>query len=295
MWLGIDGGGSNLRVVVVDDAMQIVASATGESVNPNSVGRDIAAQRIRAGIASAIDGLQISGVGIGVAGASARHSADWLMDVVRTVLPDVPVFPSSDEEIALVGARGALNGVVLIAGTGSAAYGIHPSGETFRAGGWGYLLGDEGSGYWIGLQAAKALTLHADQRLDAKTNLPELVMTAAEITSADEMIRWVYGDFKPSKIATLARIVLEAASAGDAYAIEICQLAAKHLAELVRHVQHQLNLSTEHIVFAGGLLSEENPVSVQVLNDLGLTQFPITRYPPVIGAALLAKLRCHVN
>lgn len=295
MWLGIDGGGSNLRVVVVDDELQVVAFANGESVNPNTVGRDTAAQRIRTAIRGAASGLSISGVGIGVAGASARHSADWLLDVVRAELPDAAVFPSSDEEIALVGARATLEGVVLIAGTGSAAYGMESTGRTFRAGGWGYLLGDEGSGYWIGLQAAQAVTLRADGRLTFRTTLPERVMARLEFSTPDEIIRWLYADVKPSRVAALAEVVLEASDSGDSYAVSICNDAATHLVELVRHVQHQLNLPDESIVLAGGLLTSENALSRRVLNQLGLDRLPEIRYPPVMGAALLAKLRSDVN
>ncbi|PJF23137.1 MAG: hypothetical protein CUN56_02430 [Phototrophicales bacterium] len=295
MWLGIDGGGSNLRVVVVDDQMQILATANGEGVNPNAVGYEVATKRIQSAIQQVATGINISGVGIGIAGAAARHAAPWLIEVVQTQLPHAAVFPSSDEEIALVGARGELNGVVLIAGTGSVAYGMHPDGRTYRAGGWGYLLGDEGSGYWIGLQALQALTRRADGRLTSQTSLPERVMTRLQLNTPDDIITWLYSDVKSSRVAALAQLVLEAADADDPHAALICDQAAAHLVNLIRHVQHQLDLPDDVIVFAGGLLTHDNALSRRVLKQLNFDQLPDSRYPPVVGAALLAKLRSDVN
>src|SRR6185295_15071152 len=108
----------------------------------------------------------LSGAGVGIAGASVIHSEDWLREVFSTIMPGVPFVPSSDLEIALVGALGERRGVLVLAGTGSAGFGINLAGQSLQVGGWGYLLGDEGSSYWIGMQALQMLTRLADGRAD---------------------------------------------------------------------------------------------------------------------------------
>lgn len=295
-WMGIDGGGSHLRVVIVDDNLRVLTEQSGESANPNSIGQQVAAERIRNAVSAALAAVgrgTVTGVGVGIAGASARHAADWLESVLRPVLPRAQYALSSDEEIALVGGRGRRDGVVLLAGTGSTAYGVAQDGRVFRSGGWGYLLGDEGSGYWIGLQALRAVTRYADGRLDTASELAATIMKRLGISTPDELIAYVYREARPTDIAALTRDVL--ALPDDPRASAIIDHAAHHLAELAVHVAEKLDFTTEAITFAGTLLTTNNPLSEAVVNALGLPLPPTIRYPPVIGAALLAKLKSHAN
>lgn len=160
-YLGIDGGGSNLRVALVGESLNPIVEARRGSVNPNVVGFDEAKALIQSAVNEVmVAGAPLSGVGIGIAGASLAQ--DWMRGVITEVLPDVPVTTALDVEIALVGALGAHEGVLVLAGTGSVAFGVNGQGQTAQAGGWGYLLGDEGSGYWLGMQAIRALTQWSD-------------------------------------------------------------------------------------------------------------------------------------
>lgn len=298
MWIGIDGGGSNLRVVIVDDAMQIINTYHGLSVNPNTVGHDVAKDRIQQGIRSILEAAklttdQIKGLGIGIAGASARHSSEWLLQVTRPILPTALIIPSSDEEIGLVGARGKLEGVFLIAGTGSSAYGVHPEGKIFRAGGWGYLLGDEGAGYWIGNQALRAVTLYGDHRMGKYSALPALVLAHIGLNSPDEIIRWTYDNFAPARIAQLAQVVV--AHPDDPYCQAIITQAGDHLHSLGQHILNQLDLSCDQIAFGGSLLTTQNSLSAYVVSRFGLSDIPSTLHAPVVGAALLAKIKYHAH
>ena len=154
-YMGIDGGGSTVRVVIVTPDLTICGQSEGPTVNPGVVGSENAANTIRQAMRTALKSAnltadQIAAVGIGVAGAAAYHSADWLRAVVGAVTPQARIVPSADFEIALVGALGQREGVLVLAGTGSLAYGVNAAGETALVGGWGYLLDDAGSGYWIG-------------------------------------------------------------------------------------------------------------------------------------------------
>ncbi len=294
-WLGVDGGGSSLRVVIVDDALRERASVQGEAVNPGAVGQPVAAERIRAGVRAALAaaGLaagDIAGAGIGVAGAAAEHSAPWLRAALAPVLPGVAVYPSADTEIALVGARGRLDGLVLLCGTGSVAYGVSPDGRRQRAGGWGYLLGDEGSGYWIGMQALRMLTHYGDNRLSIVTRLPQVMMQAIAIAQPLDVIRWMYQQAGPHEVAALAQRVLTLADDGDAGAAAIITDAAQHLCALARHVLAHLDLTPQAVVFAGSLLTHENALSRAVTASLGLPAVPVALHSPVTGAALFARL-----
>src|SRR5690554_1470908 len=133
-WLGIDGGGSHLRVVVTTGALTRLAQVQAETANPSTIGRDAAAIRIQSAVrdvlaAAALNPADLSGIGIGIAGASVAHSENWLREVVTAVAPGVPLVLSSDAEIALVGALGRRFGVLVLAGTGSVACGVNAEGH----------------------------------------------------------------------------------------------------------------------------------------------------------------------
>ncbi len=287
-FLGIDGGGSNLRVALVGESLSPIVEARRGTVNPNVVGFDEAKALIQSAVQEVlIAGAPLSGVGIGIAGASLAH--DWMRDLITEVLPDVPVTTAIDVEIALVGAHGAREGVLVLAGTGSVAYGVNAQGEAAQAGGWGYLLGDEGSGYWLGLQAIRALTQWSDGFDLGAEVLAQRVMARLNLTVPREVIRWVY---PPSikEIAALAPLVLSTADEGDPYAARIVLGGAWSLSSLVTTVVRRLGVPTLPIAFAGGLLTADNHLSRDLCNFLSLPTIPQPKYPPVIGAALLAKI-----
>lgn len=292
-FIGIDGGGSSLRVVVVNENMEVIAQQSGGTANPGIIGHDASAQLLRNTIRAALSEISpddITGVGIGVAGASAVHSSQWLYEVVRDVTPHAHIVPSSDFEIALVGANGERQGLLLLSGTGSIAYGINEQGKSAQAGGWGYLLGDEGSGYWIGLQAIKLVTRAADG-LIMPTNFTKQILTTLELEKPSDLIAWLYRSETPRTrdIATLAPVVLDSVI-HDLSAAQIVSTAAHHLSQMASVVIQRLKMQKPKIAFAGGLLESDNPLSQQVCRLLELPSLPVPRYPPVIGAALLAKI-----
>lgn len=292
--IGIDGGGSTVRVAVVDEALTVLGQAKGSTANPNVAGRTRAAETIQAAVRatlaeSGLSAEHITAIGIGIAGADVVHSEAWLRDVVTGVLPSALVVPSSDHEIALTGAHGERRGVLVLAGTGSLACGANAAGDYVKVGGWGYLLGDEGSGYWIGLEALQAVVRAADGR-GAVTSLSAVLLESLGLPDAPTLISWLYRSQKPrnADIAAMASLVLEQAGLGDMIAQNIVEAAARELALAARTVQHRLNREWLPVAFAGGLLAEANPLSTRLCDLLGLETIPTPRYPPVIGAAILA-------
>ena len=297
LFLGIDGGGSNLRLVIVNANLDELASLTSGAANPNIIGHDAARAKVRRGI---LDVLEIAGLrearinaaGIGIAGASNLHSEPWLIETVKPVLPASCLRPSSDLEIALAGALAQRHGILLLAGTGSAAYGLSPAGERLQIGGWGYLLGDEGSSYWIGSQLLKHVLRACDAgTLPRETGLAQACLDELGLSDATDLIAWVYrAEGAPAtRVAGLAPLVLDRAEHDDSLAIEILERAAAHLVEHVETLRRRLNYAGAPIAFAGGLLDNANWLSAEVTRRLGLPERPIAMHPPVIGAAMIAK------
>ena len=297
LFLGIDGGGSKLRLAIARANLDELASLTLSAANPNIIGADAARAKIRRGIAEILEiaGLRrerVSAVGIGIAGASNLHSEAWLVEVVKPVLPASCLRPSSDLEIALVGALAQRHGILLLAGTGSAVYGQAPGGERLQIGGWGYLLGDEGGSYWIGIQLLKSVLRARDAGLNAgETELHQACLDELGLSEAGDLIAWVYRSENPpaARVASLATLVLDGAEHGDALAVEILRPAATQLANQAETMRRRLPYPGAPIAFAGGLLDKGNWLSAEVARRLGLSARPRALYPPVIGAALLAK------
>ncbi len=292
--MGIDGGGSTLRVVIVDHALIPLAEALRSTANPSVIGHDAAAALIQSAMREALSQVSepIDAVGIGVAGASAVHSAAWLLEVVHPVIPRALVIPSTDTVIALVGAHGALRDVMVLAGTGSVALAINSRGEPVQAGGWGYLLGDEGSGYWLAMEAMRACARWQDGTQPEARDLAQKVMTALDLARGVDLISWVYRQPPPVReIAGQASLVLDAARDGDTAAKEIVIRGAHALAAITRAVIARAELHAPAIQFCGGLLAFDNPLSTALCQELELAARPIALYPPATGAALLAKIQ----
>ncbi|MCY4146447.1 MAG: hypothetical protein OXE95_09200 [Chloroflexi bacterium] len=296
LFAGIDGGGSSLRVAIVDARLATIATQSAGTANPSISGREGAQAHIRATVRATLRqaGIapeRIAAAGIGIAGASNLHSKDWLLATLAPVLPSARLVPSSDLEIALVGALGRRHGILLLAGTGSAAYGCAPGGQRLQVGGWGYLLGDEGSGYWMGMQLLRGITAAYDQDIGL-TELGAACLDALELETARDLVGWLYrgNEAAPARVAKLARLVLDVARTGDDEAKRLVAAAARHLAKQVEWLRSQLDYPCAPIAFAGGLLEADNALCAAVTRQLNLPEQPKALHSPAIGAALLAQL-----
>jgi len=298
LYLGVDGGGSSLRVVLADEQMHVLAQIERGTANPSSIGKEAAASLLHATIDETLKKADktaddVTSVALGVAGTARLQS--WVHNVAYGKLPNSFIVPSTDFEIALVGARGEHFGVLILAGTGSVAFGVNAKGDNIQVGGWGYLLGDEGSGYWMGMEALKALTRSFDKcprdDMEAASILPQRIMKTLKLNRADEVIGWLYGQPRTADVARLAELVLSEAEDGDIFARYIVHRAVRALETLVTTVRQRLKAHELPAAFAGGLLINDNLLSRLLANRLGMSSIPQPLYPPVIGAALLAKLR----
>jgi N-acetylglucosamine kinase-like BadF-type ATPase len=246
--LGIDAGGTKTTCLLADPAGRILSEARGAGANLQAVGELDVEKVLHELMERAIGDRPSPPVAIclGMAGVDRDTDARVMHTMMRRIGSKARVVIANDALIALVAGVGHEPGVVLIAGTGSIAYGRNRRNEAARAGGWGYVLGDEGSGYWIGRHALRAVVRQADGRGRA-TALTPLVLAHFGVQRADELVHAVYDrQLRPSAIAAVAHAVQEAADAGDELAGEILTIGARELAACAR--------SVVTLVLSGGIL-----------------------------------------
>lgn len=259
--IGVDGGGTKTRVIVADELGNQLAEVVGpgSAVRPGEV--EHSADVIAATLADALAACEMTHVVpkvlcVGVAGAAREpeRQAIWQALAGRDLAEEIVIHP--DYSIALDDAFGDGPGVLLISGTGSAAFGRSPSGTTARCGGWGPVCGDEGSGAWIGRRALSVVTASADGR-EPETALVGAVLTAAQVNEPQELIAWA-ASATPALFASLAPVVSSVADAGDLRANAILSLAVEELVLHVRTLARSLfgdERAATPVAFTGGMLT----------------------------------------
>lgn len=262
LYIGVDGGGTQTRVSVADATGQELGSAVagGSAVRPGEAAAS--AEVIHEAVQRALQsGSGAGGVVrllcVGVAGVGRERERDALAQELETLELAGEVVVVPDAEIALEDAFGEGAGIVLTAGTGSIAYGRGPTGAFARAGGWGAVIGDEGSGAWIGRRALGIVAASSDGR-EPETGLATPILEAAGAEDVAGLVPWA-ARATPADLARLAPIVLEVAATGDLRANSLVTLAIEELGLHVRALARQL-FGDERAAFAlalhGGLLSK---------------------------------------
>ena len=197
-----------------------------------------------------------------------------------------------DAHIALVGGTEKQEGVIVISGTGSIVYGINADGRDARASGWGYLLGDEGSGYDIAIKGLRAIARAADGRGD-QTELTDRILNGLELNEPAELIRWVHAASRDT-IAQLAEIVFDTAKTRDTVADHIVDEAADELVCAATSVIEQLEFTEPFdIVLSGGNLIHQTMFADKLRHRFTRIQpeasVQLPKHEPAYGAVLLAQ------
>jgi len=256
--VGVDAGGSRTVAIAADGETPFEPFAAGPG-NPTSLGAERASDAIVAAVAGALGSLKADAVFVGAAGAWNPETAEALRVSLAQRLTPARVGVSSDVEIALRAAVPTGDALALVAGTGSIAY-AEIGERRFRSGGLGRTIGDEGSGYAIGVAALRLLGRAFDGRA-LRDPMLDAVAAKLGVRDAFELVAAISDtDSGAAAIAALAAVVIEHAGAGDRSGNKILQAAALDLFDLVRGVVRASG-STERelpLVFAGGLLAENS-------------------------------------
>ncbi|MBV8246072.1 MAG: hypothetical protein JOZ38_09150 [Candidatus Eremiobacteraeota bacterium] len=291
--VGADVGGTTMSVIASRDGVPgEVHSLPGTT--PTIDGVDVAGARIAAGLVKALRDAAPDALAIGAAGAGRANVSEGLQRAISTEFPRARVRIVDDAQIALRAAVPEGTGVALVAGTGSIAYAEH-EGRSFRAGGDGYLIGDEGSGFALGRAAAQQLARYYDERVP-RDELIDALERHLGVTSRAELLQRIYaGERRVAQIAELAAVVIERADAGVRSANKLVQTSASELGELVKAVVRQAGLHNIEfpLAFSGGILARNSLLTflleTRLQNDLPNATILKANVPPYLGALRIAE------
>jgi N-acetylglucosamine kinase-like BadF-type ATPase len=294
--LGIDAGGTKTVCLLADDRGLIIAEARGAGANLHVAGELGVEKVLHELMEQAIGdrGITPAAICLGIAGVDRGAEAQTVRAIMRRIGQRSRVVVVNDALIALVAGAKDAPGIVIIAGTGSIAYGRNQSGEAARAGGWGHMIGDEGSGYWIGREALTAVMRAADGRGPA-TALSADVLAHFNIADVSQLPRIVYDHDQPrTSVAALGPLVHQASAHGDAVASRILERAADELVLAATSVATRLAMRGDAFTFylAGGVfrvvpsLAEELPHRLAEVAPR--CQVQLLDEEPAVGAVWLA-------
>ena len=299
--IGIDAGGTKTVCLLADEEGHVLAQARASGANLQAVGELEVEKVLHAVMADAVGDRAIwpQAICLGIAGVDREDDSAIVRSIMRRIGYNARILVVNDALVALVAGAGSEPGIVLIAGTGSIAYGRNAQGRAARAGGWGYVLGDEGSGYWLGRRALRAVVRQSDER-GAPTLLTGKLLQHFGISKPQDLVQVVYyRNLRPPAIAALATHVNQAAVEGDRVARDILAEAADELVGVARSVMTRLGVAQDPFacVLAGGIFQAVPSLSEDVTRRL-LELAPrcsVTRLAtePATGAVRLALDELH--
>jgi N-acetylglucosamine kinase len=303
LFLGVDGGQSSTTVLIGDESGRVLGAGEAGPCNHTGAGEG------RARFERAInEGLQAACARAGLDAASVCFEAACLgmsggPEDKRTILAGTlraeHLLVTTDADIALSGATDTGQGIAAIAGTGSIAFGRNTEGRTARAGGWGYVFGDEGSGFDIARQALRA-ALRMEEGWGPPTSLRQALLDATGSRTANQLLHLFYtSEWPRSRVAALAPLADAAAAQGDAVAMVVLNRAAVELAMLVAAVRSQLWKPGDavEVAYIGGVFQSRTLLErFRLLIELepGNRCGP-PRYGPAEGALLEAYRAVGLN
>lgn len=295
-FLGVDGGQSSTTAIIGDAEGRVLGIGRGGPCNhiktgdgrakfENAIGGCLRTAAHEAGLHAG--SLEFEAACLGFSGGPKDKEA-LVKQMVRARVYDV----TNDGIIALTGATAGEPGIIVVAGTGSIAYGRNARGETGRAGGWGYVYGDEGGGFDITREAVRA-SLRMEEGWGTATMLRAMLLEATASDNANDMMHRFYtSDFTRPQIAAYSKLVDEAARAGDRVATEILNRAAQQLAGFAMNVRSVLFASEEvSVVCPVGSVYRSEILRYRFETLVGLVEqnrFAEPKYGPASGALIQA-------
>lgn len=299
--LGLDAGGTKTVCLFADGDGRILAESRGPGANLQVAGELEVEKVLHRVMDEALAGADAvpQAICLGIAGVDRPEDAAVVRGIMHRIGQRARTLVVNDALVALTAGAGDGPGVVIIAGTGSIAYGRNAAGQAARAGGWGYIIGDEGSGYWIGRRALGAVVFQADGRGPA-TMLTPMVFAELGVGQPSELVHEIYyRGLQRHRIAALAGIVGRARADGDVVAAEILAHAAAHLVDAAASVISRLGMRGDVFptVLAGGIFTAVPWLRTEVsrrLSDVApRSEVAALTVEPAVGAVRLAIAEAH--
>lgn len=301
--IGMDGGGSKTHAIITDNNGKILKMHFGGPTNFQIIGVEKAAETIFSLIemccgsaGCTIDNIETVVCGLTGAGriGDQQRMAEGLKNFSVSKGSNIKkIIIESDARIALEGAFKGSPGIILIAGTGSIAFGKDRKGGIHRVGGWGRVLGDEGSGYFLGRSGLTAVTRHLDGRGE-KTKLTAMIAKDFELKDQTAIINAVYKN--NFDVASVAPLILKAAEKKDPICLSIVETSvidlAEHIGVAAKKISSSFSKKTKvRVSFIGGLISNDTLIS-RLLRKYIRTKLPgieiiVPMSSPAYGAVLL--------
>lgn len=294
--LGIDAGGTKTVCHLADESATLISEARAAGANLQATGELQVEKVLHDVMEEAIGDRDIvpAAICLGIAGVDRPDDAVIVRGIMKRIGFKARVVVVNDALVALEAGVPGVPGVVIISGTGSIAYGRNARDEAARAGGWGYVLGDEGSGYWIGRAALRAVLREADER-GRETALTPLLLAHFQVDRPQGLIHEVYhSNLKPAAIGALAQCVQQAFAQGDEVAVGILRGAANELESGAMSVARRLALVGQEFPFilAGGIFKAVPWLSDELSRRLPIvapgSSVRLLDREPATGAVLLA-------
>ncbi|MCS6825459.1 MAG: hypothetical protein NZ553_02480 [Caldilinea sp.] len=298
IFLGIDGGGTKTEAAICDETGRVLGLGQAGASGIDSAGAEQALVNIGAAVEAArrhagLPAEPFDGVFFGMAGVVSEADRAIVQEIARRLRLGDCVEVDHDIRIALAGGLSGRPGIALIAGTGSSCFGVNARGERWQAGGWGHLISDEGSSYWLGWNAIRLAMGAYDGRW--QTTLLEPVRRQLGLKEMTDIHHRLYTQgVTKAEIAALAPLVIAATEAGDAMAQQLLCQGAQELAQMVAAVARHLGWSAApcEVTLVGGLWRAGETVMAPFRMALGdllpLAHIVMPELPPVLGACLLA-------
>ena len=269
-FLGVDGGASSGKWCLLDEAGTKLEENVGAPIDGHIYRAESRSRltQFLTTVKSSIE-TQPSAAHIGLTGAPETLEAQReIRELFSFVFGEIPLVIENDVFLGYRAAFGDEAGIFLYAGTGSIVVYREASGSLKRVGGWGYLLGDEGGGYWIGREGIRKTLLALEN--NEQIELAKVIFEHAGGRDWDSIKRFVYSSSR-EQIASLALPILTLAEAGNKEAGEIANIAGVELAFLVKRTEKKLNSKGLRVIFSGGIASDFNLVTRALEVELGRT------------------------
>jgi N-acetylglucosamine kinase-like BadF-type ATPase len=294
--VGLDGGGTKTSCIIADQSGKSLLETSGGPSNFLTIGNDKAAANIILLVKSGLSRLDstlenVSIILAGVSGAGRKFHADQFKEALLRKLPEkiTDVYVESDARVALEGALAGEPGAILIAGTGSIIFGKDTSGKIYRAGGFGRMIGDEGSGYSIGVKTLRMVSNMIDGR-ESPEKILDGFRTIFHIKNEDDLINLVHNP--GFDVASIALFTIKSAEEGSIKAREILEGESDELIKQVSVIKSKISTSRLALVLIGSLIENDNYYSKLLIKKLKKVQnitLSERKYSPAMGAVIMAR------